>query len=177
MSLIVEDGTNVPGAESYASVNDADVYFDNRGVTIWSNLTIQEKEQALRRATDYMLERYRLRWKGGRIHFKQPLDWPRQGVSLEDFNGIPQMYYAYLVPYNVVPVEVKNACAELALRASINALNDDLQQNVLEEAVGPITTKYDPNSPQIPRYVKIDQLLAPFLVNGGNNATVKLVRK
>lgn len=177
MSLTVEDGTGVVDAESYLTVAEADAYFDSRGITVWSNLTVTEKEQALRRGTDYMLERYRLRWKGGRVHFTQALDWPRQGVTLEDFNGIPQMYYAYMVKYNEVPKQVKNACAELALRASINALNDDLQQAVLEESVGPIDTKYDPNSQQVPRYIKIDQMLSPYLTNGGNSATVKLARR
>lgn len=61
MTLVVEDGSIVSGAESYASVAQADAYFAARGITIWSPLLDAEKEQALRRATDYMVQTYRQR--------------------------------------------------------------------------------------------------------------------
>lgn len=176
MSLITEDGTVVPGAESYISVTDADTYHDSRGATNWFLLTVSSKEQALRRATDFMVGRYRSQWKGGRININQTLDWPRQGVSTDDFSAMPHSYYAYFVPYNVIPLEVKNCCAELALKASSGPLLPDIEPRVLQETVGPITTKYDPNSPQVIRYAQVDNILAAYLRDGGNRATVRLQR-
>ena len=43
MSLIVEDGTGLAGAESYVSVTDADTYHDKRGNTAWATLTTAQK--------------------------------------------------------------------------------------------------------------------------------------
>jgi hypothetical protein len=176
MSIIVEDGTVVIGAESYITLAEADIYHRNRGMTTWDDMTDTEKEQALRRATSYMVGRYRSSWKGGRININQPLDWPRQGVSTDDFTAMPHSYYAYFVPYNVVPIEVKNACAELALRAGAGPMVDDVGQNIIQETVGPITTKYDPNSSQLIRYVQVDDMLSVYLKGGGNQTTVRLQR-
>lgn len=176
MALITEDGTIVAGAESYISVVDADTYHDARGADAWFLLTPTTKEQALRRATDFMLGRYRAAWKGGRVRIDQALDWPRQGASTDDFSVLPHSYYGYIVPYNFIPLEVKHACAELALRAAAGPMVADQEQKILEETVGPITTKYDPTSSQATKYVQVDNMLAPYLKSGGNSAMIKLSR-
>ena len=54
MTLIVEDGTGKSDAESFASVASADAQMTALGITIWTSLVTEEKEQALRRATQYM---------------------------------------------------------------------------------------------------------------------------
>ena len=66
MSLIVEDGSGLAAAESYISVVDADAHHASRGTAeaSWVGLDTDIKEQCLRRATDFMLETYRGRWKG-----------------------------------------------------------------------------------------------------------------
>lgn len=176
MSLIVEDGTGTLNSESYLSVNEADTYHYNRGADPWFLLTVTAKEQALRRATDYMMGRYRGRWKGGRVHFHQFLDWPRQGVQTDDMGLAPAPYYAFTIDYRIVPLEVKNACAELALRAASGPLLSDLEQKVLRETVGPITTEYDPNATAMIQYSQIDEMLSVYLNRGGNSAMVKLSR-
>jgi hypothetical protein len=182
MSLIVEDGSVVAGAESYVTVEDADLYHYNRGMTAWTGLDVASKEQALRRATDFMLGRYRGRWKGAKTRYQQALDWPRVGVTPDDAQNpfstqIGYGYgYKYVIPYTVVPNEVKNACCELALRAASGPLLADLEPRILTETVGPITVKYDPSSPQYIRYAQVDAILSPLLANGGVGATVKLTR-
>lgn len=110
MSLIVEDGSNVAGAESLASVAYTDTYHSNRGNTAWAVLATAAKEQALRKATDYMTQAYRTRWAGYRTHSTQSLDWPRSLVEIKDVNYIG----TYVDQYSV-PDEVKKACCELAL--------------------------------------------------------------
>lgn len=181
MTLLVEDGTLVDGAESYISVEYADMYFANRGVSTWSILNTTEKEQALRRATDYMLARYRGRWKGSKVKYAQALDWPRVGVTPDDSENpisLPSGYsygYRYVIPYTTLPEEVKKVCAEYALRAAAGPLLDDQTQKVLQETVGPITTKYDSNSPAHTQYLQADMTLAPLLSTGGG-CVVKLRR-
>ena len=99
-SLIVEDGTAKPDAESYISAADASTYHAARGNTDWAALTTLAKERALRRATDYMLQVYSLQWAGVRHTTTQALDWPRDGVPVLAMGlAFGSIYYSN----NVVP--------------------------------------------------------------------------
>jgi DnaT-like ssDNA binding protein len=166
MSLIVEDGTGLVNAESYISVANADARLSNLGITNWSTLLTAEKEQALRRATQYMLQAYRQRWTGNRVKVDPPqaLDWPRYGVEVD---GFP-------VHFDVVPTDIANTCADLAFKAASGDLNADLTRGVIRKKVGPLETDYDRFSPQAVRYRAIDMALAPYLK--GSSATAMLVR-
>jgi hypothetical protein len=168
MSLITEDGTGMSNAESYISVADADAYHAARNATLWATLTTSDKEAALRRGVDYLMQAYRTRWKGYRAQALQALDWPRNSVVLSDTAS------QYVVPYNTIPVEVKNACAEIALRAAAGPLAGDLKQGVVEKTVGPLRVKYDSYSPQHNRYRAIDMLLRSYIDK--SSTTVSLVR-
>lgn len=166
MSLITEDGTGLSNAESLCSVEFANTYFTNRANTTWDAMDdTDDKEPALRKATDYMTACYRDRWEGVRYSEDQALDWPRAGVVRD----------SWVVGYDEVPVEVQKACAELALKSVSGDLNPDLKQGKLSVTVGPIKTVYDKNSPQWKRYRFIDAMLAPFL-NAGGGCSVRLER-
>ena len=103
MTLIVEDGSGLSTSESYISVSDADARHTALGNTAWTGADAV-KESALRRATQYMTQAYRQRWKGTRLLREQALDWPRYGVIVDNF---------YLDTV-IVPDDVANACADLA---------------------------------------------------------------
>lgn len=169
MSIIVEDGTGLSTAESYISVVDASTYFTARGNTTWDALDTGEataaREAALRKATDYMLAVYRDRWEGVRYIEDQALDWPRAGVVRDSWS----------VDIDEIPIEVKRATAELALKSASEDLQADLTQGVVREKVGVIEVEYNKNSPQAKRYPAIDFMLRPFLKSGGG-ASVQLVR-
>lgn len=176
MALIAEDGSVVAGAESYAPVAAADIYFSDRGNALWASMTTVEKEQALRRATDFMMGRYRGRWKGARVHARQELDWPRQGVQTDDMGGAPAPYYAFVVDYRTMPKEIVRACCEFAIRAAAGPLLPDQEQKIIQETIGPITIKYDPFGTANIKYNQIDEMLAVYLGRGGESAMVKLFR-
>ena len=165
MSLIVEDGTGLSTAESYCSVAAMDARMSGFGNETWATLTTAEREEALRRATVYMEQAYRERWKGYRQTATQALSWPRNSVVVDGFISIAS---------NVVPAEVRNACADLALKAAAGDLNVDLERGVVREKVGPIETEFDRASPQAVRYRSIDMMLAPFLK--GVTGMARLVR-
>ena len=178
MSLNVETGNASPSSESYASVAEADLYNSNRGNTAWAALTTAAKEQALRKGTDYLVQAYRLRWKGSRVSSTQALDWPRNFVEISDYEAATlngsiiiggYLYY----PADQVPTEVKNACIEMALKASTQTLNEDLTQGVVREKIDVIKVQYDSLSPQYVRYRAIDQLLMPLLKSSGANHQVR----
>jgi len=169
-TLIVETGAVVAGADSYLSLADAATYHVNRGNTAWAALTAAVKEASLRKATDYMLQMYRARWKGYRKDADQTLDWPRSFCYLEPFvHGIVGTY-PYLVADTIVPVEVKNACAELALKAATAELAPDLERGVQSETVGPLNVTYDKTDVQYTRYRAIDAILRPYLEGSSMNA-------
>lgn len=163
MALIVEDGSNVAGAESYCSVADASAYHTAQGNAAWGALASDTvREQNLRKATAYMVQMYRFAWAGIRQHEGQSLDWPRANVPKVD---VPYLNY---VAQDSVPLEVKNACAELALRAASGALLGDLSQAKTRVKVGPIETEYDRFSPQTKRYPAVDAMLAPYFKGAGS---------
>ena len=167
MALEVEDGTGKSTAESYISVADASSYHAARGNTAWAALATDAlREAALRKATDFMRQVYRSRWQGYKVNEDQALDWPRYYVEVE----------GYAIDSDIVPTEIKNACAELALRASAADLNPDLTQGVAREKVGQIEVEYDKASPQFTRYRAIDALLSPYLKAGGGGCSMGVIR-
>lgn len=165
MALVVEDGTGKADAESYISVVDASAYHTARGNAAWAALASDTiREQCLRKATDYMVQNYRASWKGARMTATQALDWPRGNVYTTPFINGASNEYPYLVADDIVPTEVKNACAELALKASSAELAPDLAKDIIQQKVGPISTTYSESSPQQKRYRAIDMILTPYLL-------------
>lgn len=171
MALIVEDGSGSnPLAESYISVANALTYHAARGNSAWATLSTAQQEQALRRATDYIEQVYGRRWNGHIKSVAQPLSWPRNYVTRADV-GYGWSYY----PNDSVPLQVQNACAELALKAAAGELAPDLERTVIREKLDTLDVEYDKNGPQYVRYRAIDNLLAIFL-NGMGGANTPLVR-
>lgn len=161
MALVVEDGTGLATAESFISVADADARHTALGNTAWTG-TEAVKEAALRRATAYMEQSYRSRWKGTRLLRDQALSWPRYGAEAD----------GYTLESTYVPDDIANACADLALRALTADLNSDLTRAVIRDKVGPLETEYAPHSPEAVRYRSIDMALAPYLKGSGAMATL-----
>lgn len=153
MSLIVEDGTGLSNAESYASVADADAYHLSMGNTAWTGAE-QLKEKALRRATQYLDAWYRFR--GERLLLTQSLEFPRVGVT----DLLPDWPMKNLVA----------ATCELALRALSGTLISDTEgESIRREKVGPIETEYFRNDGAQVRYTLVDKLLKD-LVHGANSS-------
>lgn len=172
MTLIVEDGTGLVDAESYISVADATAYHAKRGNAGWANVIDDAtRETLLIKATDYMVAAYRNRWAGTRKTPTQALDFPRYNVPIQD-SGL--VYMSFVSP-NVVPNQVRFACAELALRAIDGDLMPDLTQTVIREKVDVIEVEYDRFSPVQKRYSHIDAMLSVFFISA-NSFTAKIVR-
>lgn len=165
MALVVEDGSGLANAECYISLAAATARHTSLGNAAWAAAaTDSDREAALRRATAYMEQAYRENWKGYRLHKAQFLSWPRWRVWVD----------GYPIEPNVVPPEVANACADLALKALAGDLNADLTRGVTMKKVGPIETQFDRYSPQRVRYPAVDMALAPFLKC--SSASVSLIR-
>lgn len=172
MTIIVEDGTGLATAETYCTVAEATTYFANIGDAAWAALATDAiREQCLRKATFFMLGKYRTRWNGTRKSTVQALDWPRSLVPIKD---APDLYGGSASYYDdaSVPAAVKNACASLALRAATSTLLADQSRTKKSVTVGPISTVYDDVSSQAVQYVEVDAMLAPYFKAGGNQAVM-----
>lgn len=183
MALVVEDGTGLATAESYAAVVDFRLYYNNRAVDV-SAFTDAQVEAYLRLATDYMVRFYRASWKGYRCLPTQALDWPRNAVMLSDVSGGFRSRFEgawpYLVPNNIVPVAVNVACCILAYKAAQADGNDimpDISRSdtVKSEKVDVIEVVYDTDRPVYTLFRSADLALDPYLVTS-DGAGVALVR-
>ena len=169
MALIVETGTGLANSESYVTVEEADAYHTSRGNLPWLNdvdMTEAAKEQALRRAADYIEQVYGLSFKGYRVSRTQALSFPRNEVEV----------YDYYIDGNVIPVQLKNAQMALAYKAAQGNLAPDISQAVKREKVDVLEVEYMDSSNPVVRFREIDNLLAPLLTNSPSGAMRKLVR-
>lgn len=177
MTLIVETGAGLSTAESYASVAEADTYHSSAGQgDAWGD--IDDKEVALRLATNYMGQKYRTRWAGVRRSASQALDWPRYDVRMIDGPGSGSGSYGTFpnyYPFDTVPIEVKRACMELALKTAAGSLLTDTDRLTSSERVGPLAVSYfEGQSPQ-KKYAAIDGILSVFF-GGMGPYSIRLVR-
>lgn len=164
MALTLEDGTGLAGAESFASVAEATAYFGARGkADAWD--AIEDKEAALRLATEYMEQHYALRWAGYKLTAAQALAWPRSGVR------DPEVISGY-VASNAVPVRVKRACMELALRTASGELTSDLGRETLSETVDVVSVIYAQGGSRQTKYAAVEALLEPLFSSGDSSFKV-----
>ena len=122
--MIVEDGTGVVGADSYATVASADAYHLARGNAAWASATNTQKEAALINASAYLDAAYN--FIGHRATTTQGLQWPR---IVDAYSGGASAYQSppngWLPAGQWPPTGVINATYELALRALAGALAPD----------------------------------------------------
>lgn len=165
--LIPEDGTGLSNADSYISVDEADLYHSNRGNDAWAAIDAARKEQLLRQATDYITYIFGPSFIGVKAVLGQSLAWPR--ISTTDYTlfslGVPQA--------------VREATAELALIAQTTPLlPNQISMRKRSVKVGPISVDYDANSFTGPRFVSATVRLADLLTGPAASSvqTAKLVR-
>jgi hypothetical protein len=179
--FIVEDGTAKTDAISLCSMEDANDYHAKRGNEAWAQIASGVRQSLLVQATDYLQQVYRMRWKGVRVSAEQALDFPRNFMEREDYeastiNGYQMLGGNYYYPSDNVPLEVINACAELAYKANSGELAPDLARATIREKVDVIEVEYDKSQPQYTKYRAIDNLLAPYLATGSSGSFRKVLR-
>ena len=101
MTLIVEDGTGIVGADSYASVADAQMRAELFGWEFPEES--EEAEQVLRRGALY-LEQYRSRYQGVKLTPTQGLQFPREGVYIDNVLQEPAP-----IPQLLIDAQIRSA--------------------------------------------------------------------
>lgn len=114
MALIVEDGTGVLGAESYASVADADDYFALYGVPAkWAAADEPTKEVALRNGTRFVDQA--VRYFGTKVETDQALEFPRT----EFVTSTGEIIWEGIIPKLLIDATIEAAGTHL--EANINS--------------------------------------------------------
>jgi hypothetical protein len=158
MSLMVETGEGLAGAEAYASVADCATYASARGLTFPASPEAAA-EAALRRATAWVDAKYRSRFPGQRRRQRdQALEWPR--VDACDREG-------YAIEYDLVPAEVVSATCEAAVRelAEPGSMAPDLERGgaIKRVKAGSVEVEYSGAAGVTTTFSVVDNALGPIL--------------
>lgn len=159
MAFVVEDGTIVPHANSYATLEAANSFHADRGNTGWTG-SEDAKKAALIKATDYIEQVYGERFIGELVSEDQSLSWPRV-TSRFDFD--------------IIPEKLILAVCDLALEAlSGRPLIANVETGIKRKKVGPIEKEYlDGGVPQIKRRT-IDGYLRGLVISRINVPVVRV---
>jgi len=130
MTLIIEDGTGKPDAESYASAEDLPMYAVKFGVVIPEGVPAQE---ALWRRAALAMDG--MNWKGRKTNREQSPSWPRREVLLDRENK----------PNNYLPARIQYG--QMALAAEIHQDDIDPVEKrkgavLLDRVEGAVTRQY-----------------------------------
>ncbi|UNK39375.1 hypothetical protein MNR02_06620 [Shinella sp. H4-D48] len=140
MALIVEDGTGLANAESYASVAEFKAYAGKVGYDYTTPAySDTQVEQALRRATTWIDARYGPLFQGRWATTTQRLEWPRSGVVYR-CNGIAS---------DEIPEKLKDALCEAAWRELIDPSSlspDAAVDQIKRDKVGDAETEFRASS-------------------------------
>jgi len=150
MAFVPEDGSIIPGANSFVSLAEANSFHADRGNTAWAG-TDNVKEAALIKATDYIEQTYGHKWLGELISPHQSLSWPRENVPN--------------VASDEIPVKLKQAVCTLALEALTTDLNPALARGglVKREKVDVIEVEYMDGAKSETKRPAVDGLLRGLL--------------
>ena len=132
MALIIEDGTLVANADSYATLAVARAFATKRNLV--PEPTDIALEANLITAMDF-IESHRGRFKGVIVAETQALQWPRKEVYINGF----------LLAQTIIPQELIDAQCQLAVEINngVVLFRTVTEPFIVDQTVGPIRTKYD----------------------------------
>lgn len=180
MTLIIEDGSIVPGANSYVTAEEIIEYAEERGVSIVTGSPaspIPESVDVLAiKAMDFLML-YDDKWQGYVADSDQDLAWPRKAVYV----------HGQRIASNVIPLRIKRAQMALAMEVHNGTIlipggSISGEAFVTREKIGPIETEYSEAvymgsnaAVGLPPYMAgIMAFITPYLSTGGRVVTVRV---
>ena len=167
MALIIEDGTIVSGANSYASLAVLRAYATARGITL--SATDATVEVMAIKAMDY-LEAKRNQYQGEKVSNTQELQFPRYNLIIDGFD----------FPANDIPNELIKAQCQLVLEVNAgNILMPTLTEApIKKEVIGPIETEYAVSAGNsfLPDFQAVESLLAPLYKDNQSGFSLTSIR-
>lgn len=132
MAIIVEDGSNIPGSNSYVSLADARAILIPFGQELDSVDEIAEQQILL--AANY-IDAFRQRYQGWKTLSTQSMQWPRVMVSIDGFS----------IAFDVIPQDLINAQVFAAYEVSLGQILQPTSTNQSiksEEVEGAVRVSY-----------------------------------
>lgn len=137
VTLIVENGTGVPNANSYDTVANAIAFAANRGITLPPDSGGGQVSAWLVSGTDY-LESFANQFVGRPVSFTQALSWPRQCVEFGPDNPFPSDE----IPTQLIAALDQAVIAQFQGIVLMPTVDHSQGGYVIEDKVGPLITKY-----------------------------------
>lgn len=158
MTLIVEDGTIVTGANTFISQADFRSYCDDRGINLdaYDPLLI---DASIVRAGDWLNNEDRLWWRGQRVNDEQSMAWPRAGV-------IVQLGTGNELPSNLIPSKIKQAQCYLTFKQlTVGDVQPDLDRGggIQSVSAGGVSVTYMSTAMIETLYQAAQGILKPYL--------------
>ncbi len=164
MALIVEDGSGVANASSYASLGYISDYCSDMGYTSWASLGTTDQTAAVLRAMPFIESR---NYKGTKLAYDNSLEFPREGII--DRNG-------YEVPPDEIPPNLMKALSEGSYLESVTAgvLQPNLERggNVKLKKIDVLETEWFQGASAETSFLKISGYLKG-LVRGKNRQVIR----
>lgn len=161
MALVVEDGTIVPNANSYADLSTIRAYSLARGVDL-SAVPDADLEVPAIKAMDYLeASDQTRRYQGDRVDIGQELSFPRSGVYVDGM----------ALPADEVPRYAVHAQCALTMEiyAGADALPSRTGGQVVKEKLGDLEVQYSEKGPDpfTPAFGTVDALLSNLFKRNG----------
>jgi hypothetical protein len=169
VTVVVETGSGVTGANAFLSVADWKAYADQQG---WDYSTAEYTEDqigsAIVRGRAWLDAMYRSRWPGSRANGReQSTAWPRKDATDGDGEVIVD---------DEIPAEVKDASAEAAWRElqEPGSLSPDLERGgaIKSLKAGSVEITYADGASSLTVYSGIAQMLDGLLTTLPGNTSV-----
>lgn len=133
ITLIVEDGSNVIDANTYANIQMARAYANSRPGLVFP-VDNNEVAKMLISGMDY-IESKACDYQGEPTYENQSLSWPRKCVFINC-----QLLAEDVIPKQLIAAQIQLA---MAINSGVDIFpNVQATDFIIEETVGPITTKY-----------------------------------
>jgi DnaT-like ssDNA binding protein len=134
VNLIVEDGSGLPNANSYISLDDARIYAESRGIELSDD--DQTAIIQLIQGADFLnIPQFACQYAGTKLNPTQALAWPR--VDVFSCNGV--------IADGTIPTQLKYAQVAVAgaIESGVDLYPNGTTAPIKRETVGPLTTEYD----------------------------------
>lgn len=141
-TLVIEDGTNVTGANSYATLTQLRAYALARGITI--SAVDSTADILAIKAMDY-IESFRDKFQGVKTYLDQLLQFPRAsfrdsglGIWIDDIQIADDE-----IPQILINIQCETA---MAINAGVDFKNYNQQQKfIIQQKVGPLEQRFSEN--------------------------------
>lgn len=160
-ALIIEDGSGVEGANSYATVAQARTYAASRGRAFpatGANGDESAADTLLLNAMD-ALEARASEFQGTKTTRNQACQWPRYGVVAEGYE-----YDSNEIPPNIVKAQILLAIESQTQPLVLNTTEAGRLTRMKVE--GAVELQYADEEAQQPSFPLVEALLAPFFGDG-----------